>query len=110
MGKKHIPPEYFGKEDASTESKVEERFDDPHIYRVILHNDDFTTMEFVVEVITQVFNKPLLEATQIMLDVHKKGKGCVGVYTYDVAATKAAQVHSMARSREFPLRCSFEEA
>jgi len=80
------------------------------MFRVVLHNDDYTTMEFVVEVLMTVFRKNLVESTRIMLDVHRKGTGQVGVYTYDVAATKVSQVHSLAREREFPLRCTMEKA
>ena len=83
---------------------------EPSLYRVILHNDDYTTMDFVIEVLVTVFHKPTAEATKIMLDVHKKGKGICGVYTYDIAATKVDQVHQMAKTREFPLKCSLEEA
>jgi ATP-dependent Clp protease adaptor protein ClpS len=82
---------------------------EPKMYRVILHNDHYTTMEFVVEVLRKVFHKPAAEATKIMLDVHKKGKGMCGVYTFDIASTKVAQVHYMAKQREFPLKCSLEE-
>lgn len=80
------------------------------MYRVILHNDHYTTMDFVVEVLISVFHKPAAEATRIMLDVHRKGKGICGVYTYDIASSKVSLVHSMAKEREFPLRCSMEEA
>lgn len=84
--------------------------DEPRMYRVVLHNDDYTTMDFVVEVLISVFHKPAAEATRIMLDVHNKGIGSVGVYTYDIAVSKIDQVHDMAEQREFPLRCSCEEA
>ena len=80
------------------------------MYRVILHNDDYTTREFVVEVIMKVFRKPVMEATQIMMKVHTSGKGTVGVYTYDIASTKIQQVHKLARAREFPLKCTMEKA
>ena len=83
---------------------------EPKMYRVILHNDHYTTMDFVVEILMAVFNKPAAEATKIMLDVHKKGAGLCGVYTYDIASTKVAMVHNMAKRREFPLKCSLEEA
>jgi len=79
-------------------------------FRVILLNDDFTTMEFVVSVLMTVFHKPVPEATRIMLDVHKKGRGIVGVYTYDIAATKISQVHALARQNGFPLKCTMEKA
>ena len=83
---------------------------EPDMYKVVFHNDDYTTKDFVVEVITKVFHKPVIEATKIMLDVHKKGRGVVGVYTWDIAQTKAALVHHLARTREFPLKCSVEKA
>ncbi len=82
----------------------------PKMYRVMLHNDHYTTMDFVVEVLIAVFSKQPAEATRIMLEVHNRGKGMCGVFTYDIAATKASQVHKMARAREFPLKCSVEEA
>jgi len=83
---------------------------EPRMYRVILHNDHYTTMEFVVEVLMKVFHKQPAEATKIMLDVHKRGIGMCGVYTFDIASTKVAHVHLMAKQREFPLKCSLEEA
>jgi ATP-dependent Clp protease adaptor protein ClpS len=84
--------------------------EEPRLYRVILHNDDYTTMDFVVKVVMAVFHKPAAEATKIMLDVHRKGQGIVGVFTRDIALTKVSQVHEMARQGEFPLRASCEEA
>jgi ATP-dependent Clp protease adaptor protein ClpS len=89
---------------------VEKEVKEPDMYKVVLHNDDYTTKEFVVEVLQSVFHKPAIEATKIMLDVHKKGKGVVGVYTWDIAQTKVAQVHQLAREREFPLKCTVEPA
>jgi len=83
---------------------------EPKMYRVILHNDHYTTMDFVVEVLMRVFHKPADEAVKIMLDVHKKGAGVCGVYNFDIASTKAFRVHHMARQMEFPLKCSLEEA
>ncbi|HUX38392.1 MAG TPA: ATP-dependent Clp protease adapter ClpS [Rectinemataceae bacterium] len=82
----------------------------PEEFRVILLNDDYTTMEFVVSVLMTVFHKPVPEATRIMLDVHKKGRGIVGTYTYDIAATKVNQVHALARQNGFPLKCMMEKA
>lgn len=87
----------------------EEELKEPEMYRVILHNDHYTTMDFVVEVIIKIFHKPVLEAAKIMMDVHKRGKGMVGVYPYDIAATKRDQVMQMARKRDFPLKCTIEE-
>jgi len=89
--------------------KQEEELKEPEEYRVILLNDDFTTMEFVVSVVMSVFHKSLIEATKIMLDVHKKGRGTVGVYTFDIAVTKINRVHDMARERGFPLKCTMEQ-
>jgi ATP-dependent Clp protease adaptor protein ClpS len=96
--------------DGDLQLDAEKKLDQPRLYRVLLHNDHYTTMEFVVEVLTTVFHMPAARATQIMLDVHKKGLGVCGVYTHDIAATKVNQVHHMARSREFPLKSSMEEA
>ena len=89
---------------------AEQEIREPKMYRVILHNDDYTTMDFVIEVLMSIFHKPALDATRIMLDVHKKGKGICGVYTYDIAATRVVRVHQLAQKREFPLKCSLEEA
>ena len=94
-------------EDAGVQQKP--RAQEPKLFRVILHNDNYTTMDFVVKVIVAIFHKPAAEATKIMLDVHKKGHGVVGVYTWDIACTKVSQVHQMARKSEFPLRASCEE-
>lgn len=84
-------------------------FKEPDMFRVLLHNDHYTTMEFVVQVLQQVFHKTAVEASQIMMDVHQKGIGIVGVYTHDIARTKVGQVKKMAKEAEFPLRCSYEK-
>ena len=94
--------------DTNVQDRPEEEVREPEMFRVVLHNDDYTTMEFVVEVLVIVFQKDIISATRIMLDVHRKGRGLVGTYTYDIATTKANQVHQMAREREFPLRCTVE--
>lgn len=96
--------------DIESELKSEIKITTPRMYKVIIHNDDYTTMDFVVEILMNIFNKPAAEATKIMLDVHKKGKGICGVYTYDIAVTKVLQVHHEARKKEYPLKCSYEEA
>ena len=101
-------PKGMFEEDAGV--RQESRLKAPRLFRVILHNDHYTTMDFVVKVIVAVFHKPAAQATKIMLDVHRKGVGVVGVYTHDIAATKVSQVHEMARQSEFPLRASWEEA
>ena len=97
----------FGTE---VQDRPDEEVREPAQYRVLLLNDNYTTMDFVVEVLIKVFHKDILTATRIMFDVHRKGRGLVGTYTYDIAATKAERVHRMAREREFPLRCTVEPA
>jgi ATP-dependent Clp protease adaptor protein ClpS len=77
-------------------------------FKVIFHNDDYTTMEFVVLVLMKFFHKSETEATHIMLSVHHKGHGVAGLYTKDVAETKVAQVHDYAKEQEMPLRLTVE--
>lgn len=89
--------------------KQEQKLQEPEQYRVVLLNDDYTTMDFVVSVLMMVFHKNEMEAQRIMLDVHKKGRGVVGMYPWDIATTKAEQVHILARQAEFPLRCVVEK-
>lgn len=79
------------------------------LYKVLMHNDDYTSMEFVVEVLETVFHKSSTEANQIMLNVHFRGVGLCGVYTHEIAETRISRVHAMARSAGFPLRCSMEQ-
>jgi ATP-dependent Clp protease adaptor protein ClpS len=93
-----------------SKEKAVEKIKEPDEYLVILLNDDYTTMDFVVMVLVEVFHKNLDDANMIMLDVHKKGKGIVGQYPWDIAATKAAEVHALARENEFPLKCIVEPA
>ena len=90
------------------DSKTSDRVKEPEQYRVILLNDNYTYMEFVVEILIDIFHKSEEEAYNIMMDVHKKGRGIVGVYVWDIACTKAEQVHAAARENEFPLRCIVE--
>lgn len=82
----------------------------PPLYRVILLNDDYTPMEFVVQVLQKVFGLDRNTATRIMLEVHTKGKGICGVYTYEIAETKVAQVTALAQQHQHPLLCTMEEA
>jgi ATP-dependent Clp protease adaptor protein ClpS len=89
-------------------TKINEKYKEPQEFRVILLNDNYTTMDFVVEILMLIFHKNADDASRIMLDVHIKGKGIVGVYSWDIAATKVEQVHVMARENEFPLRCIME--
>ncbi len=93
-----------------TQTRTKPKLKKPKMYKVLLLNDDYTTMEFVVYVLQSVFHRSETDAVQIMLHVHKNGIGVAGVYTYDVAETRIAQVEALAREHEFPLRCSLEEA
>ena len=81
----------------------------PPLFKVFLLNDDYTTMEFVVHILENVFHKHAVEASQIMLHVHKNGKGLAGVYTREIAETKVAKVHELAQLNEFPLKCAMEK-
>ncbi|MDR0374160.1 MAG: ATP-dependent Clp protease adaptor ClpS [Treponema sp.] len=96
-------------ERTKTVPKSEKKLKEPSDYRIILLNDNYTTIDFVVNVLMAVFHKGEAEANRIMLNVHRKGKGVVGQYPFDIAKTKMNQVHSLARQAEFPLRCVIEE-
>lgn len=85
------------------------RIEEPRQYKVIFHNDDFTTMEFVTDVLRVVFNKVADEAVMLMMKVHREGQAVVGVYSYDVAMTKASQATAMARREGFPLKITCEK-
>ncbi|MEJ5226864.1 ATP-dependent Clp protease adapter ClpS [Thermodesulfovibrio sp.] len=91
-----------------TEEKHETSINLPHLYRVYLLNDDYTTMDFVVHVLMTIFDKPKIEATAIMLHVHRYGKGLAGIYTKEIAETKVHQVETLARSHGYPLKCIIE--
>ena len=82
----------------------------PSLYKVIMHNDDFTTMEFVVNILMTVFKKDINTSNKIMMDVHKIGRGIVGVYPYDIATTKVAIALGMAKEEGFPFNITIEEA
>ena len=88
---------------------LKEQLGEPRLFQVLLHNDDYTTMQFVVEILMHVFHKNADEATAIMLNVHKEGIGIAGVYPYEIAETKVERTHHLAREAEFPLRCTLEE-
>lgn len=81
----------------------------PRLFHAVLHNDDYTTMEFVVWVLETIFHHDETTATRIMLHVHKNGVGVAGVYPYEIAETRAARVEALARTHEYPLRCSVEQ-
>ncbi len=95
-----------GREEVAVEERV--RTQKPRLYRVLLHNDDYTTMEFVVDVLVRHFRKSPTEATQIMLQVHTQGLGVAGTYTREVAETKVVQVTEEARDEGFPLLLTME--
>ncbi len=96
------------KTDGTVQSEINEKITEPPMYKVLLHNDNYTTMEFVVEILIAVFKKSYEDANRIMLNVHNHGVGICGVYTYEVAETKVETVHSHAKRNEFPLKSSFE--
>ncbi len=89
--------------------KAKSRTKPPSLYRVLIHNDDYTTMEFVVEILQHVFKKPFEEATMIMLNVHRNGIGVCGLFTHEIAETKVEIVHNLARENGFPLKCTMEK-
>src|SRR6516225_9221175 len=91
-----------------THTRTEKKLKKPPLFKVLLHNDNYTTREFVVAVLKEVFHKSETDAVQIMLHVHHNGIGVAGVYTYEVAETKVKTVEKLARENEFPLRVSME--
>jgi ATP-dependent Clp protease adaptor protein ClpS len=92
----------------SVSSETDQEVDEPPMYRVMLLNDDYTTMEFVVEVLVYVFQKSAEAATQIMLNVHRSGVGVCGIYPLEIAETKVDIVDNLARENGFPLKCIME--
>ena len=83
--------------------------EEPQLFKVLLHNDDYTSMDFVVDVLTGIFHKTHAQAEQIMLQIHDKGKAICGVYSFEIAQTKAQQVKEKAKQNEFPLLATIEE-
>ena len=92
------------------EESVESELKQPSMYKVILNNDDYTPMDFVIEILQLFFRKDEAQATEIMLAIHHKGKGICGIYPFGIAETKVAQVNQFAGQNEHPLLCSLEEA
>ncbi len=90
-------------------SETRDEIDEPPMYKVLLHNDDYTTMEFVVEILILVFRRSPEDAVEIMLNVHHKGVGVCGVYTYEISETKVNNVHALAKQHGFPLKCTMEK-
>jgi len=91
------------------QNELKNKLKEPNMYKVILLNDDYTTMEFVVEILVTIFHKTPTESTKIMLDVHEKGKGVVDIYTFDIASTKIAKVDEVAKKEEYPLIAIMEQ-
>ena len=106
-----MPKQPVHKEDNQTGviTRTETKTKKPSLYKVLLLNDDYTPMEFVVHVLERFFGKGREEATRIMLHVHQKGVGICGVYTYEVAETKVTQVMDFARNHQHPLQCTMEK-
>ena len=98
-----------GKGEIGVVTKAKPKTKRPSLYKVLMLNDDYTPMEFVVHVLERFFNKGREEATRIMLHVHHKGVGICGVYTYEVAETKVAQVMDFSRQNQHPLQCTMEK-
>jgi len=92
------------------QEKQRQKVVEPPLFKVLLHNDDYTTMEFVVMILESIFHKSSMEATKIMLNVHNTGIGIAGVYIRDVAETKAKLVQELAKRYEHPLKCTIEKA
>ncbi len=103
MSSPHIYPR------GEPEILLDEELREPPLFRVLLHNDDYTTMEFVIAVLMEVFHKSAEAAAQIMLSVHEKGMGVCGVYPHEVAETKVALVRARAERAGFPLKCTLEK-
>jgi len=98
----------FPEHDSEILTEQETKLEKPKLFKVLLHNDDFTTMEFVVFVLQYVFNRSDADAITIMLKVHKEGIGIAGIYPYEVAKTKSEKTMNLAKAREFPLLCTVE--
>jgi len=96
--------------DSAIKDRAEDKTREPKLYNVILLNDDYTTMEFVLQILETLFQKSPAEAFRIMMHVHRNGRGLAGVYTWEVAETKADEVAVLARDAGYPLRATIEEA
>ena len=102
-------PEIFDDDgDTAVVTKKRTKTQKPKFYKVLLHNDDYTSMEFVVMILARVFHMEESRAVEVMLHVHQRGVGIAGIYTYEVAETKVRKTMDLAREHEFPLRCSME--
>ena len=109
MSEQDDNPQHQGSYDLAVE-EARPKLKEPPLYRVVLINDDYTPMEFVVEILQSIFSMERTQATQVMLEVHTKGKGVCGVYNFDIAETKVAQVMGIAKQHQHPLLCTMEES
>ena len=101
-------PDLSTRESVATDSRADQQVQRPRLWRVLLHNDDYTTQDFVVWVLETVFHKPRAEAFAVMLSVHQSGLGVAGIYTHDVAETKMKAARDLAEQHEFPLLVTME--
>ena len=97
--------------DTEIENEYEEELEleEPKLYKVLLLNDDYTSMDFVIMVLMEIFHKDAKSANAVMYKIHEEGSGLCGVYDYEIAETKITQVHTLAKEHEFPLRATLEE-
>jgi ATP-dependent Clp protease adaptor protein ClpS len=102
--------EHESAHDGAVITETQKRTQKPPLYKVLLHNDDFTTMEFVVYILRSIFHKSEQDAVRIMLAVHHQGHGVAGVYTYEIAEAKVHKVSQLAQAHDYPLLCTLEEA
>jgi len=102
-----LPPQ--SQYDEAPVAESQEKVEEPSLYKVLLHNDDYTTMEFVVWVLNSVFNMPEDDAIRVMLNVHVQGIGVAGIYTFEVAQMKVEKTTTLAREHEYPLLCTMEK-
>ena len=103
-----LPPDAQFEEAAVAESR--EKVEEPPLFKVLLHNDDYTTMEFVIWILESVFGMPTEQAIQVMLNVHLRGIGVAGIYTYEIAEMKVERTTTLAQEQEFPLLVTMEQA
>ncbi|MGH9763290.1 MAG: ATP-dependent Clp protease adaptor ClpS [Blastocatellia bacterium] len=101
-------PDFENERDDAVVTESKPKLKKPPLYKVLLHNDDYTTMDFVVFILRTVFQRSETDAVRVMLNVHNQGVGVAGVYTYEIAETKVSKVISLAREHEFPLLASVE--
>jgi len=109
MSERHPDDEHTDGYDVAVE-EARPKTKRPSLYRVVLINDDYTPMDFVVDILESIFRMERTRATQVMLEVHTKGKGICGVYNFEIAETKVAQVMGMAQQHQHPLLCEMEES